>query len=67
MLNEIFGNVIDSCIIYDHSKIYHYPVKKKDAPNYYDVIKNPVDLTSMKNRAKRTEYESREQFMDDFA
>lgn len=64
-LNDIFGTVIDSCFIFDKTKIFHYPVKKKDAPNYFDVIKNPVDLTAMRNKAKRNEYETMEQFLQE--
>lgn len=55
--------MIDKCIIFDKMKVFHYPVKRKDAPNYYDVIKNPIDLTAMKNKAKRGEYTSKEEFM----
>ena len=64
-LNDIFVKIIDSCINFDATKIFHYPVKRKDAPNYYDVIKNPIDLTSMKNKAKRGEYLSKENFLAD--
>ena len=67
ILNEIFGNVIDSCICFDKTKLFHYPVKRKDAPNYYDVIKNPIDLTSIKNKAKRSEYLTKEAFLGDLA
>ena len=67
VLNEMFSNVIDACISFDTTKIFHYPVKRKDAPNYYDVIKQPVDLTSMKNKAKRGEYQDKYQFLDDIA
>jgi hypothetical protein len=41
-------------------------VKRKDAPNYYDVIKNPIDLTQIKNKAKRIEYFTKDQLLADF-
>ena len=66
LLNEIFGNIVDSCIKYDKQKVFAAAVKKKDAPDYYDVIKQPIDLSLIKNKAKRQEYVSREQFMTDF-
>jgi len=64
-LNEIFENIIDSCIKFDKNKFFVSEVKKKDAPNYYDVIMNPIDLGKMKNKAKRQEYINREQLMAD--
>jgi Bromodomain len=41
-------------------------VKRKDAPNYYDIIKNPIDLTQIKNKAKRIEYFTKDQLLADF-
>lgn len=58
--------MIDSCIKNDKQKIFIAPVKKKDAPNYYDVIRCPIDLTAMKNRAKRLEYFKLEELRADF-
>ena len=66
LLNEIFENVIDSCIKQDRQKIFSAPVKSKEAPRYYEVIHNPIDLGSMKNKAKRAEYYSRDEIMADF-
>jgi hypothetical protein len=66
LLNEIFENVVDSCIKYDRHKIFIAPVKQKDAPRYYEIIHNPIDLGSMKNKAKRSEYYTRAEIMADF-
>lgn len=41
-------------------------MKKKDAVNYYEMVKDPIDLTSMKNKAKRQEYLSLGQLIQDF-
>lgn len=65
LLNEIFENIVDACIKFDKHKIFVTPVKQKDAPNYYDIILHPIDLTSMKNKAKRSEYLTRATFMED--
>lgn len=40
-----------------------YPVKKKDAYNYYEIIKNPMDLQTM---TKRVELYDEQSFRDDF-
>jgi hypothetical protein len=61
----MFTDIIEACFIFDRSKIFHFPVKKKDAPNYTDIIKNPIDLQSMKNKAKRNEYDTSDQFIGD--
>ena len=45
--------------------MFHQQVKKKDAPNYYDVIKFPIALMDMKAKAKREDYFSRDMFMQD--
>ena len=66
LLNEIFENIVDSCIKFDKQKIFVAAVKKKDAPNYYEMILQPIDLTQMKNKAKRLEYLSKNQFLSDF-
>jgi len=65
MLNEIFGNVIDSCICFDTTKLFAQKVSRKDAPNYYEVVKQPMDLTSMKNKTKRNDYSTQEEFLAD--
>ena len=44
MLNEIFCNILDECLKFDKQKFFAQAVKSKDAPNYYDVIKNPICL-----------------------
>ena len=59
-MNNKFEEIIENALKFDRDKIFHFPVKKKDAPNYATVIKNPIDLSSMKNKAKRTDYESSE-------
>ena len=65
-LNEIFEDVVDCCIKIDQTKVFHKPVKKKDYPDYFEIIKQPIDLYEMKNKTKRSEYKNREQFLDDF-
>jgi len=63
--NEAMEDIIDNCIKFDNTKIFHNPVKKKDYKDYYELIKNPIDLSSIKNKTKRNEYKHLQQFMDD--
>jgi DNA-binding cell septation regulator SpoVG len=65
LLNEIFEGVADHCIKIDKTKLFVAPVKKKDAPNYLDIIRHPMDLTNIKSKAKRLEYRSRAAFEGD--
>ena len=53
-INDMFGNIVDSCIRFDQTRLFHNPVRKKDVPNYYDVIKTPIDLNTMKSKVKRS-------------
>lgn len=63
--NEIIEDIIDNSIALDKSRIFHTAVKKKDYPDYYDKISTPMDLGTMKNKTKRNEYTSVEQFIQD--
>ena len=41
------------------------PVKPKDVPDYYRIIKNPMDLKTLRKNVKNKKYTCREQFLDD--
>lgn len=57
--------MLDTLIARDKQKIFHSQVKKKDAPNYYELIKRPVALMDMKTKAKREDYLNRDSFLED--
>merc|ERR1711865_546247 len=42
-------------------------VKKVEAPDYYDLIRNPMDLSMMEKKLKKCEYFSKTQFEKDVA
>lgn len=65
MFNEMIEDIVDSCIKFDLTKVFHQPVKKKDYPDYYEIIVSPIDLGTMKNKTKRNEYMSLEQFVNE--
>jgi len=67
LLNDLFGSIVDSCVIFDKEKIFHQRVKAKDAPNYYEHIKNPMELQTMKQKTKRLAYSTLQEFQDDLA
>ena len=63
--NELLVNIIDACIKFDNTALFHSPVSRRDYPDYFEKIKVPMDLGSMKSKAKRCEYLTIQQFQDD--
>ncbi|KAK5273324.1 Transcriptional activator spt7 [Exophiala xenobiotica] len=49
----------------EHSFPFLNPVKKKDAPDYYLIIKYPMDLGTMTKKLKQLAYKSKKEFVDD--
>ena len=62
----MIGDIIDYCIRHDFTKLFLQPVKKKDYPDYFEIVKSPMDLGSMKNKTKRSEYKNTKEILDDF-
>ena len=60
-----YDDIAFRLIRFDSTRIFINPVKKETYPDYYNIIKNPVDLTSMNAKAKRGEYTSAESFIED--
>lgn len=48
-----------------HSAAFLARVNKRDAPDYYDVIKNPMDLGLMLKNVKSGKYRNKEAFRKD--
>jgi len=49
----------------EHSAPFLQPVKKKEAPDYHIIIKQPMDLGTMTKKLKQLAYQSKKQFVDD--
>jgi hypothetical protein len=64
--NELIGDIIDFCIRNDYTKLFLQPVKKKDYPNYHIIVTHPMDLSTMKNKTKRSEYKNTNEVLSDF-
>ncbi|XP_075681101.1 TATA-box binding protein associated factor 1 [Dermatophagoides pteronyssinus] len=43
---------------------FHKPVNKKTVKNYYDIIKNPMDLDTLEQNAANHLYRTREKFLE---
>lgn len=55
---------IHTCI-QEHATAFLTKVAKRDAPDYYDVIKNPMDLGTMMRNVRQGRFKSKAQFMRD--
>lgn len=49
----------------EHSGPFLNKVNKRDAPNYYEIIKKPMDLSLMTRKLKGLQYNSKEEFAND--
>ncbi|AMD18712.1 HBL190Cp [Eremothecium sinecaudum] len=49
----------------EHSTAFLNKVSKRDAPNYYQIIKKPMDLNTVLKKLKTFQYKSKQQFADD--
>ena len=50
---------------HDLSYLFLKPVSKKEAPNYLDIMEEPMDLSRIKEKVRNMEYKSREDFRHD--
>ncbi|KAI8364636.1 uncharacterized protein BYT42DRAFT_589889 [Radiomyces spectabilis] len=49
----------------EHSTPFLNKVQRRDAPDYYDVIKRPMDLGTVTKKLKSNQYKSKKEFADD--
>ncbi|KAJ6028272.1 hypothetical protein N7540_003848 [Penicillium herquei] len=49
----------------EHSTAFLTRVNKRDAPDYYTIIKHPMDLGSMTKKLKGIQYRSKQDFVED--
>jgi hypothetical protein len=50
----------------DKSGIFHFPITKEIAQTYFDVIRNPMDLQTMRVKASRGQYKALQALRADF-
>ena len=64
-LSSIFEQIINEMRDIPGTQLFNAPVKTKHAPDYYNIIKNPMDLQTMREKARKRQYSSREPFLVD--
>ncbi|CAN6352149.1 unnamed protein product [Urochloa humidicola] len=47
------------------SYLFLKPVMKKDAPDYFDIVKRPMDLGTIRDKVRKMEYRNRKAFRHD--
>lgn len=65
--NEILEDIVERCLDLDKKWFFHAPVTKREAPTYHQIIVNPMDLGTMKNKIRRSEYKNLDDFKKDLA
>ncbi|EJD75338.1 bromodomain containing protein [Loa loa] len=65
-LNTIMGEVIEKIASKDYSDVFAKPVTEKEVPGYSTVIKNPMDLSTMRKKLTKGDYKNLAQLKSDF-
>ncbi|KAI5054933.1 hypothetical protein GOP47_0030078 [Adiantum capillus-veneris] len=66
LLANILEGVVDQLRnARDISFLFLKPVTKKDAPDYLDIIRHPMDLSTIREKARKLTYKSRAHFRRD--
>lgn len=65
LLHDSLERLLHDLRAQSHSQAFLTRVNKRDAPDYYDVIKNPMDLGLMLKNVKSGKYRSKEAFRKD--
>ena len=57
--------IIEKLMANENSYLFHNQPTRQDAPNYRDLIRQPIALKDMKNKSKRNEYKDKSSFEAD--
>ncbi|SPJ13114.1 bromodomain protein, putative [Plasmodium sp. DRC-Itaito] len=63
--NEVLTNLLNKLIAFDKKRIFLYPVNVQLVPDYLNVIKEPMDFTTMKHKLQNFKYKSFQEFEKD--
>merc|ERR1719367_2655940 len=58
-------SILNELRVMPEAEAFLFPVSIKAVTNYYDVIKRPMDLQSMRESVQNRKYHSREEFLGD--
>ncbi|KAF8236558.1 hypothetical protein L208DRAFT_635513 [Tricholoma matsutake] len=63
--NHYLARILSDLVANSLSWPFREPVKPEDVPDYYDVIKNPMDLLTMQHKLDTNQYSTIEAFLAD--
>jgi histone acetyltransferase len=63
--NNYLARLISDLVAHPQSWPFREPVKHEDVPDYYDVIKNPMDFLTMQHKLDTNQYPTVESFLAD--
>ena len=55
-LKSFMNHVLKELVNIDESVYFREPVDAEDVPDYYDIVKNPMDLATMQKRVESGKY-----------
>ncbi|CAH8517039.1 unnamed protein product [Heterobilharzia americana] len=61
-LSYLLQQAIEAMRGVEHSRPFHIPVDKRRYPDYYKIISNPMDLSTLEKLVKENRFHSREEF-----
>ncbi|XP_010535990.1 PREDICTED: transcription initiation factor TFIID subunit 1 isoform X2 [Tarenaya hassleriana] len=65
-LSNILEGIVDTLRANQEvAYLFLKPVSRKEAPDYLDIVKRPMDLSTIREKVRRLEYKDREQFRHD--
>ena len=64
-LSVILEEVLNDMRDLPDTQLFHYPVNSKHVADYYKIVKNPMDLQSMRQKIREKRYTCRDDFLQD--
>ncbi|BFZ24166.1 hypothetical protein BsWGS_27204 [Bradybaena similaris] len=64
-LSSIFESILNELRSLPDIQLFLFPVNQKEVPDYYRIIKRPMDMQTMREQVRQKRYRSREDFLTD--
>lgn len=65
-LHELLLSILEKLAVYDDEGIFAEPVDLSEVPDYLDIVKEPMDFSTMRNKINSNQYSCVEDFEVDF-
>ncbi|XP_059142595.1 transcription initiation factor TFIID subunit 1-like [Physella acuta] len=64
-LSSIFETILNELRSMPDIQLFLFPVNQKEVPDYYRIVKRPMDMQTMRENVRQKKYRSREDFLLD--